>query len=119
MVRWLKWVFLVGLAVALVTVALANRGAVTLRLLPADMAAFLGVDWSIDLPLFLVIFAGLVGGLLIGFVWEWLREHKHRATAATKRREVSQLERELAQMRDAKGQPADDVLAILDRRKAG
>lgn len=119
MVRWLKWAFLAVLAIVLVTVALANRATVTLRLLPDDLAAFLGVDWSVNLPLFLVILAGLVSGLLVGFVWEWLREHKHRATAATKRREVSQLERELAAMRDAKGQPADEVLAILDRRKTG
>lgn len=119
MVRWLKWVFLALLAVMLVMVAMANRDPVVLRLLPTDFAHFLGLDWTVSIPLFLVIFAGLLGGLLIGFVWEWLREHKHRATASTKLREVSRLERELAALRDAKGQPQDDVLAILDRRKAG
>ena len=67
-----------------------------------------------QLPLFLVIFGGIVLGLLIGFVWEWFREMKHRSTASSKTREVTRLERELAAMRDATSLPKDDVLAILD-----
>ena len=118
MLRYLKWAVLAVLAAVLVTVALANRAPVTLNALPPDLAAFLGVGWSLELPLFMVIFGGLAGGVLLGFVWEWLREMKHRSTASTKIREVSKLERELAALRDAKGQPQDDVLALMDRRKA-
>lgn len=120
MIRLLRYAFLLGLALVLMTVALANRTLVTVRLLPDDLAAVLGRDWAIELPLFLVIFAGIVAGLLIGFVWEWFREHKHRVYASSKSREVAQLKRELAGVRDAKGQPQDDVLALLaDTRKAG
>lgn len=118
MIRYIKYIFLGTLAVMLITVALANRDAVTLRLLPADLAAVVGVSWSVDLPLFMVIFGGIGAGLLIGFLWEWLREMKHRSVATTKSREVARLERELAAMRDAKGQPQDDVLALLERKKA-
>lgn len=118
MIRWTKYLLLAALAVVLVTVALANRAPVTLNALPPDLAAFAGVQWSVDVPLFLVIFGGLAGGLLIGFVWEWLREMKHRAVASRKVREVSRLEQELAALRDAKGQPQDEILALMDRRKA-
>ncbi|MFN3970175.1 MAG: lipopolysaccharide assembly protein LapA domain-containing protein [Gemmobacter sp.] len=118
MIRYVKYLFLALLAATLVIVALANRDPVTLRALPTDLAAVAGVDWSIELPLFLVIFGGLAGGLMIGFLWEWLREMKHRSIASRKIREVSVLERELASLRDAKGAPADDVLALMDRRKA-
>jgi lipopolysaccharide assembly protein A len=118
MIRYIKYIFLGLLAVTLITVALANRDPVTLRLLPPDLAAVAGLSWSIDLPLFMVIFGGIGGGLLIGFLWEWLREMKHRSIASTKSREVARLERELAAMRDAKGQPQDDVLALLERKKA-
>jgi uncharacterized integral membrane protein len=118
MIRWLKYVFVVTLAVVLVTVALANRDGVVLRALPADIATVAGVNWAVEVPLFLVIFGGIGAGLLIGFLWEWLREMKHRSTASTKIREVSRLERELAALRDAKGQPQDDVLALLQKRKA-
>ena len=120
MIRTLRYVFLGILAIFLLTVALANRVPVNLRLLPDDLGAFLGLGGAVELPLFLVIFGGIVAGLLIGFVWEWFREGKHRSNASTKTREVSRLERELAVLRDTKDEPQDDVLALLDRpRKAG
>jgi lipopolysaccharide assembly protein A len=120
MIRTLRYVFLAALAVVLLTVALANRAPVSLRLLPVDMGAFLGLGGAIDLPLFLVIFGGIVAGLLIGFVWEWFRAGKHRKNSSSKTREVSRLERELAVLRDTKDEPQDDVLALLDSpRKAG
>lgn len=116
MIRFLRYVFLGLLAVVLMTVALANRDVVTVALLPEGLAAVLGLGWQVQLPLFLVIFGGIAAGLLIGFVWEWLREHKHRRLASTKTREAARLERELAAMRDAKGQPQDEVLALLDKK---
>ncbi len=119
MIRYIRYVFLALLAIVLLTVALANRSPVTVRLLPTDMAAFLASDWQMQLPLFLVIFGGIVAGLLIGFVWEWFREYKIRSTASVKTREVVRLERELAVLRDTKSGPQDDVLALLDGRKAG
>ncbi len=118
MIRSLRYVFLGLLGICLLTVALANRPTVLVRALPDDMAAFLGLNWQIELPLFLIIFASIVAGLLIGFVWEWFREHKIRAVASTKTREVSRLERELATMKDATSVPRDDVLALLDKPKA-
>ncbi|NEX47880.1 DUF1049 domain-containing protein [Rhodobacter sp. ETT8] len=117
--RYLRYALLAVLAISLLTVALANRAPVTLKALPDDLAAFSGLGWQIELPLYLVIFASILVGVLIGFVWEWFREHKHRALASTKTREVSKLERELAVMRDTKPEPQDDVLALLDQRKAG
>ncbi|WP_205518771.1 lipopolysaccharide assembly protein LapA domain-containing protein [Pseudotabrizicola algicola] len=119
MIRYLRYALLAVLAISLLTVALANRAPVTLKALPDDLAAFSGLGWQIELPLYLVIFASILVGVLIGFVWEWFREHKHRALASTKTREVSKLERELAVMRDTKPEPQDDVLALLDQRKAG
>ena len=119
MIRILRYVLLAMLAIVLLTVALANRGAVTLRALPEDLAVFAGFGWQADLPLYAIIFASILSGVLIGFVWEWFREHKQRAVASAKTREVSKLERELAVMRDTKPEQQDDVLALLDQRKAG
>jgi lipopolysaccharide assembly protein A len=76
------------------------------------------VNWQMEVPLFLVMFGGIIGGILIGFVWEWAREHKHRVVAKGATKQVSRLERELATMRDATTLPKDDVLAILDKPKA-
>jgi lipopolysaccharide assembly protein A len=117
MMRYLRYILVAALAIVLLTVALANRAPVQVQLLPTDLATFLGLPLGAELPLFLVIFGGIVAGLLIGFVWEWLREMKHRSTASTKTREVSRLERELAQLREEKLGPQDDVLALLERPK--
>jgi uncharacterized integral membrane protein len=119
MIRTFRYVLIVLLGLALLTVALANRAPVAVRLVPDDVAAFLGLSMSAELPLFLIIFAGIVAGLMIGFVWEWLREAKHRTTASTKSREVARLERELAALRGTTTDTDDDILALLDGRKAG
>ncbi len=116
--RYIRYAFLAALAIVLVTVALANRGAVTLNSLPEGLAAIPGMGWlavSIQLPLFIVIFGGIVFGLLIGFVWEWFREHKHRAEAARKKAEVKKLERELKRTQDERDKDKDEVLALLDQ----
>jgi uncharacterized integral membrane protein len=118
MIRYLRYVFLFMLSVSLLTIALANRAPVTLNLMPEDMVLVLGFGGQIELPLFLVIFGGIVTGVLIGFFWEWFREYKHRSAVTQKSRELGKLEHELAVLRDSKGSPPkDDVLAILDRRK--
>lgn len=116
MIRTLRLILLGLLGLVLLTLALANRAPVEVRLLPGDLAALTGLTWGMQLPLFLVIFAGILAGVLIGFVWEWFREHGHRATANQKSREVAKLERELAVLRDSTSvPPKDEVLALLDK----
>jgi lipopolysaccharide assembly protein A len=114
--RYLRYGFLALLAICLLIVALANREPVTLTLLPEELATFAGFDFSISLPMFLVIFGGIVAGVMIGFVWEWFREHKHRAEAATQRRERERLEREVHRLKPASEREQDDVLALLEGR---
>lgn len=117
MIRYLRLILLLLLGVALLVVALANRAPVPVRLLPDDMAALTGLTWGMELPLFLVIFGSIIAGVMIGFVWEWFREHGHRATASQKSRDVARLERELAVLKDSTSvPPKDEVLALLDKR---
>jgi uncharacterized integral membrane protein len=110
---FLRALFLGLLAVCLLVLALANRGPVTLRLLPEDLASYLGLRFDVTLPLFVVIFLAIALGLLIGFVWEWLREHKHRAEARSQRAQKERLEAEIAKTR-AKRSETDEVLALLN-----
>ena len=120
MIRYLRYLVLLVIAATLLIVALANRGAVVVQLLPADLAALAGFNWTLEAPLFVVILGGIVAGILIGFVWEWLREHKHRAAAADRAREVARLEREVAKAGTTAKGPADEVIALIDGpRKAG
>lgn len=111
---YIRYAFLAALAVVLVSVALANRDPVTLELLPQGLSELFGVNWAIELPLFIVVFGGIVAGLIIGFVWEWLREHKHRAEAARRGKQARQLEREVNRLKTEKAGQRDEVLALLD-----
>jgi len=111
---YLRVAFLAVLGVALLVMAFANIDPVTLRLLPPDIAALVGRDDTIEVPLFLVIFAGILLGLGIGFLWEWLRESKHRNRAASGQRELARLNREVERLRGDKSRPRDDVLALLE-----
>ena len=90
---------------------------VTLNVLPEEVASFAGWNAAITLPLYLVIFGGIVAGLLIGFFWEWLREYKHRAAASHHRRERERLEKEVDRLKTPAPGSGDEVLAILDAPK--
>lgn len=119
MLRTLRYALIAVLLLVLLTMALANRTVVPVRFLPEDVGALLGLSWQMELPLFLVILGGVATGVLIGFTWEWLREHKHRKTASQRGRDLARLERELEVMRDSRSVPGDDVLALIEKRKAG
>ncbi|MGR3503600.1 LapA family protein [Pseudaestuariivita sp.] len=115
--RYIKYAFLAVLAVILVCVALANRQVVTLNSIPTGLQEMPGAgmaSYSVDLPLYVVIFIGIAAGLLIGFTWEYLREIKHRATASRKTREAKELEREVKRLKAQRNEGKDDVLALLD-----
>lgn len=112
--RYIRYAFLAALAVCLITVAIANRQLVSLKAMPTDLANLIGVSPSIELPLFVVIFGGLIAGLLIGFIWEWLREHKIRSEANRAKKTVGKLEKEVSRLRGEKHEGKDEVLALLE-----
>ena len=113
--RYIRYACIALFAVALIAVALANRSIVTLKVLPNELAGLFAVNPSINLPLFVVIFGGIIAGVMVGFVWEWFREHSVRSEASKVGRNVRRLEREVAHLRgDAEG-GQDDVLALLDK----
>ncbi len=114
MMKLLRLAFLGLLALVLIALALANRDLVTLRALPPEAGEFLGFSWSLQLPLFLVSVAGILLGLLIGFVWEWLREHKIRSHAVKVSRKAAHLEREVDRLKTKAEGPKDEVLALLE-----
>ena len=53
-------------------------------------------------------------GMLLGLIWEWLRESQLRTESARRARDIAQLEREVGGLRTRNAQPRDEVLAILD-----
>lgn len=115
--RYIKYAFLAIIAIVLVTLALANGAQVTLHTLPGALAeapVLSAFDYSIELPLFVVILGGVIAGLMIGFVWEWLREAKHRQEAARKAAEARAAQRELRRVKKRASKEDDEVLALLE-----
>ena len=119
MIRIIKLSFILCIAVVLIVLAIANRDPVVIYLLPTDVALWLRMDLSVSLPLFLIIFGAIAAGLVLGFVWEWLREHRHRADASRSKRDATRLSRALeilkGEARAKEGQ--DDILALLENDK--
>ena len=113
--RYLRYMVLGFIAISLIVVALANRGAVNLSFLPEALGALVGFNVQMQVPLFVVIFLGVTFGLLIGFVWEWLREMKHRRAARSEHIQVVRLERQVSKLKATSADTdEDEILALLD-----
>lgn len=109
--RTIKLILLAIILVAIVLLALANREVVTVDLLPPPLSTI--APYSVDLPLFLVSLVSIGVGLVLGYILEWLREHRHRRRAAEKAREAERLSREVDRLKKQQ-RPEDDVLALIN-----
>ena len=114
--RYLRYIFLVVVGLVLVTLAVTNRESVTVRLLPEGFGNATGLGYSATVPLFVVIFAALLMGVVLGFVWEWFREHKFRVEAAAKKKEATKLRAEVTRLRSAGQSGEDEIIALLENR---
>ena len=112
--RYIRTAVLAALAIVLVTIDLANRGPMTLRLLPESLQPLLGVTWEVTLPVFVVLVLAVGAGVLLGFVWEWVREHKHRSAAVTERRKREDLEKQM-KSQAPRQDTGDDILALVEK----
>ena len=112
--RFIRLLFVALLAIFLIALALANRQVVTLNAFPANFDQYLGGNWSVSLPLFLVLFLAIAFGVVVGFIWEWLREAHLRRESRQRAADVSRLEQEVGHLRTNHVGPRDEVLAIVD-----
>ncbi len=89
--RFLFWIIGVPVAAAVIALSVANRHVVTFSFDPANSKTpFL----AFEIPLYLVIFAALFIGLLLGWAVTWAGQHRWRAKAASIEHEASILKRE-------------------------
>lgn len=113
--KTIVYAFWVVVGLCLILVGLANPGIVTVRAMPEFLAGLMNISPDINVPLFMVIFLSVGTGLLIGFLWEWVREHRIRAESRAREKEVKALRREVATLRAEKARDdGDEVLALLD-----
>ena len=93
MLRKLVAIFvLLPLAVVIVVFAMANRESVVVSLDPFGAA---NPAFSILLPLFILIFALVILGVVVGGIAAWLRQGRWRRLARKREADVAALRREV------------------------
>ena len=83
---------LIPVAVAFIVFAVANREIVTVSL---DPFGALEPTYSVRMPLFVLIFAFLIAGVLLGGFAAWLRQGRHRRASRVLRSDLAGLRREI------------------------
>ena len=87
-----------------------------IRILPIELEGFLGVGMVFSIPIFVLFLCGVIFGLFVGFVWEWIREMKHRSASSRKSKELAKVENELSQLKRESGQNEDEILLLLNNK---
>jgi len=95
--RFLILFVLLPLAILAIALSVANRGSVTLSLDPFGVVS---PEWSLSAPLFVVLFAAVAVGVVIGGVAAWARQRKWRQAARNERANAERLRREVERLRD-------------------
>lgn len=108
--RIVGWVVLVPLCLVMIVFALANRQLVVVNFNPIVPSEALTTP-GVGVPLFLVLFAVLLFGVLLGGIATWFAQAPHRRDERSYKREAERLNRELGAMRRTPGLPTVDDLA--------
>ncbi|MBD8906923.1 LapA family protein [Methylorubrum zatmanii] len=95
MIRFLKALVLLPVAIVVVLLAVANREPVTLSLDPFSPEPV----FSAALPLYAVVFGAVALGILVGGIGSWLGQSKTRQRARYHRREADRLAKEAAELK--------------------
>lgn len=115
--RVIKLFLLFVIAIVLAVMSFANNQTITLNLVPPYFDDFMGVNGmvnGIELPLYVVIFGGVMAGLVLGYIFEWLREHKHRKEAGMGRQSKAELEAQLRKMKAEANAGRDELLVLVE-----
>jgi uncharacterized integral membrane protein len=110
--RLLAWIVFLPLGLLILTFAVANRAAVTVSLDPFSSTA---PAYSVTVPLFLVVFAALIVGVLLGGAASLARQIRWWRAVRRAERETARLKAEAEAERKAAGARS---LAASDRHAA-
>lgn len=116
MTRYIRVIFLTCLSIIILTLAVANRELVDIRILPSELEGFFGDGMIFSIPIFVLFLCGVIFGLFVGFVWEWIREMKLRSASSRKSKELAKVENELNQLKRDSGHNDDEVLLLLNNK---
>lgn len=117
--RLIGWLVLVPLALVLVLFALANRHVVAVNFDPVTPDS--PIVPALQVPLYAVVYAMLLIGIILGGFATWLTQGKHRKAKRQLKKKADKLGREVEELRRPKPagkapgkglNPTDDLLEI-------
>jgi uncharacterized integral membrane protein len=101
--KFVTGVVLIPLAIVIVVFAVANRGIVAVSFDPFNTAQ---PALALRMPLFLLIFALVGVGIVVGGIAAWLKQHKWRVRARRAEAEARELRARLDAQRPKRAVPA-------------
>jgi uncharacterized integral membrane protein len=96
--RALSWLIFLPVGIVLVLLAIANRTAVTLSLDPFSREA---PALSFTMPLFVLLLAAVMVGVIIGGTATWLRQGVHRRLERQYRKDAERYRTETEKLKTA------------------
>jgi uncharacterized integral membrane protein len=103
------WILVVLAAVIAVFFVVPNRQ-------PVDLTLWL-LDYSVQLPLYLVLFASVFAGFVVGWIGCWFSQGRWRRQARERGRRIEHLEREAMKLTDQVTKLEADAAARLPGRE--
>lgn len=114
--KLLTWIVLAPLVLVVLVLAIANRRPVVVSLDPFSLDA---PAWALSLPLFLVMFAALLLGVLIGGTAVWFGKLRWKMAAQRAEREAARLRDEIVSAEErARAAALADVRGLPPRDRA-
>ena len=95
MVRYLRFIVLLPIGLAILGLALLNRATVKLTYWPEQF----GGELSLNIPLFVALIVALMVGIVTGSFTTWLTQGGHRRAERQYRREAERLKTESERLR--------------------
>ena len=95
MIRFLKSLVLLPIAVLVILLAVANRDPVRLSLDPFSPDPV----FSVSLPLYAILFGAVALGIVVGGIFTWLGQGKARRQVRHRGREIRRLEGETERLK--------------------
>jgi uncharacterized integral membrane protein len=93
--RWIRWIIGAALAILVIGFAIANRQRVLISFNPLAPG---GTFSSLEMPLWLLFFFGILVGIFAGWIACWFAQGKHRKRARDASAELARLNIERADL---------------------